>query len=143
MIGLPSLQAVDRAQETWIWLASEATDMRCGLDRLAERVRQSQVVATDDTILPMLSPDKTKQARMWVYIGDPEHPYNVFDFTLEGSREGPKHFLKDYSQVLLADAYGGYDGIVVGNALIRAGCWPTRGGSLSTQKKPRRKSRVR
>lgn len=39
MIGLPSWQAMDRAQETQIWLASEATDMRCGFDRLAERVR--------------------------------------------------------------------------------------------------------
>ena len=39
MIGLPSLQALDRAQATRIWLATEATDMRCGFDRLAERVR--------------------------------------------------------------------------------------------------------
>ena len=39
MIGLPSLQAMDRAQGTRIWLASEAMDMRCGFDRLAERVR--------------------------------------------------------------------------------------------------------
>ena len=39
MIGLPSLQALDRAQSARIWLATEATDMRCGFDRLAERVR--------------------------------------------------------------------------------------------------------
>lgn len=39
MIGLPSLQALDRAQAARIWLATEATDMRCGFDRLAERVR--------------------------------------------------------------------------------------------------------
>jgi len=39
VIGLPSLQAMDRAQETRIWLASEAMDMRCGFDRLAERAR--------------------------------------------------------------------------------------------------------
>ena len=39
MIGLPSLRALDRAQATRIWLATEATDMRCGFDRLAERVR--------------------------------------------------------------------------------------------------------
>jgi len=39
MIGLPSLQALDRAQATRIWLATEATDMRSGFDRLAERVR--------------------------------------------------------------------------------------------------------
>ena len=38
MIGLPSLQAIDRAQGVRIWMASEATDMRCGFDRLAERV---------------------------------------------------------------------------------------------------------
>jgi transposase len=39
VIGLPSLQAMDRAQGARIWMASEATDMRCGFDRLAERVR--------------------------------------------------------------------------------------------------------
>jgi len=39
MIGLPSLRALDRTEETRIWLAAEPTDMRCGFDRLAERVR--------------------------------------------------------------------------------------------------------
>ena len=39
MMGLPSLRTLDGAQGVRIWLASEATDMRCGFDRLAERVR--------------------------------------------------------------------------------------------------------
>jgi transposase len=39
MIELPSLRALDRTQGTRIWLAVEAADMRCGFDRLAERVR--------------------------------------------------------------------------------------------------------
>jgi transposase len=39
VIGLPSLQTMDRAQVARIWLAAEATDMRCGFDRLAERVK--------------------------------------------------------------------------------------------------------
>ena len=38
-------------------------------------------------------------------------------------RDGPKYFLEDYRQVLLADAYGGYNGVVAGNAITRAGCW--------------------
>src|SRR5260370_33356120 len=88
---------------------------------MAERVRLPHVVATDDTILPMLSPGKTKRARMWVYVGDPDHPYNVFDFTLDRGRDGPKQFLKDYKQVLLADAYGGYDGRVAGHPITPAG----------------------
>jgi transposase len=39
MIGLPSLRTLDGLQTTRIWLAVEATDMRCGFDRLAERVK--------------------------------------------------------------------------------------------------------
>jgi transposase len=43
MRGLPSLRTLDEdaagAPRMRMWLASEATDMRCGFDRLAERVR--------------------------------------------------------------------------------------------------------
>lgn len=39
MMGLPSLHALDQGQAAHIWLATEKTDMRCGFDRLAERVR--------------------------------------------------------------------------------------------------------
>src|SRR5258708_37445612 len=39
MIGLPSLHALDHSQGPRIWLATESADMRCGFDRLAERVK--------------------------------------------------------------------------------------------------------
>jgi transposase len=39
MIGLPSLRVLDGSQAARIWLSAEATDMRCGFDRLADRVR--------------------------------------------------------------------------------------------------------
>ncbi len=39
MIGLPSLRTLDGAEACHIWLAAEPADMRCGFDRLAERVR--------------------------------------------------------------------------------------------------------
>jgi transposase len=39
VIGLPSLRALDGAPGPRIWLAAEVTDMRCGFDRLAERVQ--------------------------------------------------------------------------------------------------------
>ena len=39
MMGLPSLHTLDGAQTARIWLAVGPTDMRCGFDRLAERVR--------------------------------------------------------------------------------------------------------
>ena len=60
---------------------------------------------------------------MRIYVGDAAHPYNVFDFTLDRSCDGPLRFLKDYDQVLVADAYGGYNGVMASNRITRAGCW--------------------
>jgi transposase len=60
---------------------------------------------------------------MWIYRGDDDHPYNVFAFTESRKRDGPAAFLKDFRGTLLADAYGGYDGIVLEQELPRAGCW--------------------
>ena len=113
---------ISRATQS-IWCGDVADLVEPLYELMAERVRQSHVVATDDTIMPMLSVGKTKSARMWVYVGDEAHAYNVFDFTLNRGRDGPKYFLRDYEQVLLADGYGGYDGVVAGNAITRAGCW--------------------
>jgi transposase len=113
---------ISRATQS-IWCGDVADLVEPLYELMAERVRQSHVVATDDTIMPMLSVGKTKSARMWVYVGDEAHAYNVFHFTLNRGRDGPKHFLRDYQQVLLADGYGGYDGVVVGNQITRAGCW--------------------
>ena len=113
---------ISRATQS-IWCGDVADLVAPLYELMAERVRQSHVVATDDTIMPMLSVGKTKSARMWVYVGDRANAYNVFDFTLNRGRDGPKYFLKDYRQVLLADAYGGYNGVVAGNQITRAGCW--------------------
>ena len=90
MIGLPSLQALDGAPGPRIWLAAEATDMRCGFDRLAQRVQ--------------------------AVIGADPLSGHLFLFR---SRSGNR--LKSYGQVLLADGYAGYNGVVVGNAITRAG----------------------
>lgn len=99
--------------------------------RMIDRVLLSHVIGTDDTVMPMLAAQKTRQARMWIYLGDDDHPYNVFDFTLSRSRDGPDAFLKNYrfdklttgNQVLLADAYGGYEGICIEKQFVQAGCW--------------------
>jgi transposase len=113
---------ISRATQS-VWCGDMADLAEPLWELMAERVRASHVVATDDTIMPMLSTGKTTNARMWVYVGDDDYPYNVFDFTLNRGRDGPKYFLKDYRQVLLADAYGGYNGVVAGNEITRAGCW--------------------
>ena len=108
-----------------IWCRDAAEIVKPVYDLMIQRLLASHVIGTDDTVMPMLAPGngKTKQGRMWVYVGDEHNPYNIFDFTLSRSRDGPASFLKDYQQVLLADGYGGYDGVVACNDMTRAGCW--------------------
>lgn len=113
---------ISRATQS-VWCGDVADFVEPLYELMADQVRASHVVATDDTIMPMLSKEKCANARMWVYVGDAAHPYNIFDFTLSRGRDGPKYFLKDYNQVLLADGYGGYNGVVAGNGIVRAGCW--------------------
>ncbi len=91
--------------------------------RMKERVLESHVIGTDDTTMPMQEQGQCRSARMWIYSGDDDHPYNIFDFTLSRARDGPMRLLSGYRGTLLADAYGGYDGVVVHNAMTRAGCW--------------------
>jgi hypothetical protein len=106
-----------------LWLADVARLVRPLYNRMVQRVLESQVLATDDTTMPLQQPGKAKPARMWIYRGDESHPYNVFAFTESRQRDGPARFLQDFHGTLLADAYGGYDGIVLNQELPRAGCW--------------------
>jgi transposase len=112
---------ISRATQS-VWCRDVAEIVRPVYDLMIQRMLQSHVICTDDTVMPMLWPEKTKQARMWVCIGDEHNPYNLFYFTLGRGRDGPMTFLKGYKQTLVADAYGGYDGVVVGNDITRAGC---------------------
>lgn len=127
--GIFERAGVEIARSTMsLWCRDVAELVTPLYEMMIARVLKSKVVGTDDTVMPMLPPPgpgagKATKARMWVYVGDEDNPYHVFDFTLSRSRDGPQQFLKNYTGTLLADAYGGYDGVVVGNAITRAGCW--------------------
>jgi transposase len=90
-------------------------------------VLQSPVIWTDDTPVTVLGGEQpgSSTGRFWVYIGDDEHPYSVYDFTMSRSRDGPAAFLSDYRGFLQADAYGGYDGIFLGSGggVAEVACW--------------------
>ena len=77
---------ISRATQS-VWCGDVADLVEPLYELMAGRVRASHVVATDDTIMPMLAKGKTANARMWVYVGDQSGPYNVFDFTLNRGRD--------------------------------------------------------
>jgi len=99
------------------WLAASAGLLRPLYDRMVAAVLQSRVLHTDDTPVKMqvLPSRQLDTARLWIYLGDAAHPYNVFDFTPNRKRDGPQRFLAHYQGYLQADAYGGYDGLYVPN----------------------------
>lgn len=63
-------------------------------------------------------------ARMWAYRSF-ERPINVFDFTVSRHRTGPDEFLRDYSGLLLADCWSGFQKIELRSdaRIQRAACW--------------------
>ncbi len=93
------------------WMAACAKVLQPLYQRLVERVLQSQALHTDDTPVKMQEPVShlLRTARLWGYLGDAAHPYNVFDFTQARQRDGPQQFLASYQGYLHADAFSGYD----------------------------------
>ena len=59
-----------------LWCRDVADLVKPLYDLMVKRVLRSDVIGTDDTIMPMLAPGagKAKKARMWVYVGDDAHP---------------------------------------------------------------------
>ncbi|MBV8398630.1 MAG: IS66 family transposase, partial [Acetobacteraceae bacterium] len=95
------------------WLAACAQLLQPLYQRLVEVVLQSRVLHTDDTTVKLqdVATHQLSTARLWVYLGDWAHPYNVFDFTRTRQRDGPQQFLRTYQGYLQADAFSGYDAL--------------------------------
>lgn len=95
------------------------------VELLITRIKQSRVIHTDDTPVPIQSPGakKCRQGRVWCYLGDEANPYLVYDYTPSRSRDGPAKWLAGFSGYLQADAYGGYDGIYHGQGVTEVACW--------------------
>ena len=105
-------QGVELSRQTmcgWMADCAELVDPLYAL--MKQRALSSKVVQTDDTPVPVLDPElpRTRTGRIWTYVGDADHPYTVYDYTPNRSRDGPEEFLKDFRGYLQADAYSGYD----------------------------------
>ena len=92
------------------WMAIVARYLSPVAGLMADLVRQSHVVHTDATRMPYLDETvkgKTVSGQMWVYVGDRDHPFDVFDFCRDHSAVGIDAFLlhKDYRGLLCADAH--------------------------------------
>jgi len=115
---------VDIARSTmcaWMLAASEL--LKPLVEFMISRVKQSKVIHTDETRVPVQEEGQCRQGRIWTYIGDESNPYVVYDYTPDRTRAGPQRFLADYKGYLQADAYGGYDGIYHKGFVTEVACW--------------------
>ena len=111
------------------WVSAAAELLRPLYDLQRQRTIQSAVMWTDDTPVKVLvgGEEGSHLGRFWTYIGDEQHPYSVYDFTMSRSRDGPQQFLQTFRGYLHADAYAGYDAIYLGST---ARLWKLRVGRM-------------
>ena len=112
-------QGLELARSTTCdWMAGCAGKLRPLYELMKQAVLASRVIHTDDTPVKLqdVAPGETSQGRIWVYLGDAQHPYNVFDFTPNRKRDGPQLFLAGYHGYLQADAFAGYDALYLPDA---------------------------
>ncbi len=131
-LPLYRLERIFERQKVHVARSTMCAWMRCAgelvaplVDLMIERVRQSRVIHTDDTTVPVQSPGQKqcRKGRIWCYLGDEANPYTVYDYTPSRSRDGPAKWLKNFTGYLQADAYGGYDGIFHSQNVTEVACW--------------------
>ena len=105
------------------WMLAAAALVKPLVELMALRVKQSLVIHTDDTRVPVMAEGKCRSGRIWPYIGDGDNPYVIYEYTPDRTRAGPQQFLGNYAGYLQADAYGGYDGIFTSGKVIEVACW--------------------
>ena len=105
------------------WMAAAARVVEPLYKLMCDRVRQSDVLHTDDTIVPIQHEGHCRQGRLWTYVGDEHHPYIVYDFTPTRSGQGPLAWLGTWKGFLQADAYAGYDKLYARGDVIEVACW--------------------
>lgn len=96
-------------------------------DLIHRQVLDSFYVRADETTGRVLRPGtgKTGLVYLWIYVGDGDHPYQLFDYRLNRSRAGPDDILAGFQGGLLTDGYSAYTSLVKESdgQLVDLGCW--------------------
>jgi transposase len=106
------------------WMAVAAELLEPIVKRMLALVLTSKVVQNDDTTVPVQDHEGRgiKTGRLWVSIGDHDHPYTVYTYTPDRSATGPREIFRGFRGYLQADAYSAYDGLYASGAIIEVGC---------------------
>lgn len=113
------------------WVGATAAVLTPLVDALAADIIGSETLHVDDTPVPVLAPGtgKTKTGRLWVYVRDerpfagPRPPAALFRYSADRKGEHPRAHLNQFTGVIHADGYAGFNELFAGNRILEAGCW--------------------
>ncbi len=103
------------------------------LRRIEAHVFAAERLHGDDTTVPVLAKGKTATGRCWVYVRDDAPfagrapPAAMFYYSRDRAGEHPQAHLANYTGILQADAYAGYNKLYEPDRkpgpILEAGCW--------------------
>jgi transposase len=105
------------------WMAACAAALTPIYTHMLNRVLKSRVIHCDETRVPVQDIGQTRSGRLWVYLGDRDHPFTVYDYRTTKARAGPAEILRNYRGYLHADAANVFDGLYKPGAIVEVGCW--------------------
>jgi transposase len=113
------------------WVAGSADLLDPLVQALSRYVRAGEKIHADDTPLPVLAPGRgrTRTGRLWVYVRDDRPaagtaaPAMWFAYSPDRRGAHPQQHLRDFSGIVQADAFAGFDALYAGGRMQEAGCW--------------------
>jgi transposase len=115
------------------WVGACAATLMPLVDQIRDHVFAAERIHADDTTVPVLARGKTRTGRLWVYVRD-DKPFSgraasaaMFYYSPDRGGEHPEKHLVDYSGLMQADAYAGFNALYIAGRkpgpIIEAACW--------------------
>jgi transposase len=115
------------------WVGACVAALSPLVELIQRHVLDAARIHGDDTTVPVLAKGKTVIGRLWTYVrddrpfGGPDPPAAVYFYSRNRDGEHPRRHLADYSGILQADAYAGfnhlYDPRRKPGSITEAACW--------------------
>jgi transposase len=113
------------------WVGAASALLTPLLEALAKHVLSGYALHADDTPVPVLAPGtgKTRSGRLWTYVRDERafggagEPAVLFRYSPDRKGEHPLAHLHNFSGVLHADGYAGFEQLYRPGQISEAACW--------------------
>jgi len=130
--GIYQREGVDLDRSTLAdWVGGVSRTLQPLVDALSKYVLSAEKLHGDDVPVPVLAPGngKTKTGRLWTYVRDDRPagshtaPAVWFAYSPDRKGEHPAGHLQNYTGILQADGYAGFNQLYEKGSIVEAACW--------------------